>query len=142
MGWIIYLQLSRFWTPPRFLQGTTWLKSHLFALVNRVKHPIFEPNNPLLVNNPHVLVPFLEHELYIDGRVPDFSSFTSPKLLATHVPFASLLKLVQDSKTKLVYSCRNPRDTFISMWHFTNNLLRHHNDTILLKKCLIFSVRG
>uniref|UniRef100_A0A3Q7IED9 Sulfotransferase n=1 Tax=Solanum lycopersicum TaxID=4081 RepID=A0A3Q7IED9_SOLLC len=69
------------------------------------------------------------HELYIDGRVPDFSTFTSPKLLATHVPFASLPKSVQDSKTKLVYLCRNPRDTFISMWHFTNNLLLHHNGT-------------
>ena len=75
------------------------------------------------------LFQFLEHELYIDGRVPDFSTFTSPKLLATHVPFASLPKSVQHSKTKLVYLCRNPRDTFISMWHFTNNLLLHHNDT-------------
>nr|XP_004253506.1 cytosolic sulfotransferase 12-like [Solanum lycopersicum] len=154
-GWVgsyIY-NYQGFWTPPRFLQGviafqqqfqaedsdiilvttpksgTTWLKSLLFALVNRVKHPIFEPNHPLLVINPHVLVPFLEHELYIDGRVPDFSTFTSPKLLATHVPFASLPKSVQHSKTKLVYLCRNPRDTFISMWHFTNNLLLHHNDT-------------
>ncbi|WMV29255.1 hypothetical protein MTR67_022640 [Solanum verrucosum] len=71
------------WTSPRLIQGviacqqqfqaedsaiilattpksrTTWLKSHLFALMNRVKYPIFEPNHPLLVKNPHVLVPSL-----------------------------------------------------------------------------------
>ncbi|KAK4715246.1 hypothetical protein R3W88_013584 [Solanum pinnatisectum] len=44
------------------------------------------------------------------------------------MPFASLPKSVQDSETKLVYLCRNPKDTFISMWHFTNNLRLHHND--------------
>ncbi|TMW88685.1 hypothetical protein EJD97_018238 [Solanum chilense] len=141
------------WIPPRLLQGiiacqqqfqakdsdiilvttpksgTTWLKSLLFALVNRVRHPIFEPNHPLLIKNPHVLVPFLEHELYVDGHVPDFSTFTSPRLLATHMPFASLPKSVLDSKTKLIYLCRNPKDTFISMWHFANNLRCHHKDT-------------
>ncbi|KAK6775784.1 hypothetical protein RDI58_026785 [Solanum bulbocastanum] len=154
-GWVgsyVY-NYQGFWTPPRFLQGviafqqqfqaedsdiilvttpksgTTWLKSLLFALVNRVKHSIFEPNHPLLVNNPHFIVPFLELTLYIDGQVPDFSTFTSPRLLATHVPFTSLPKSIQDSKTKLVYLCRNPRDIFISMWHFTNNLILHHNDT-------------
>ncbi|KAG5613889.1 hypothetical protein H5410_013713 [Solanum commersonii] len=82
--------------------GTTWLKSLLFTLVNRMKHSVFEQNHPLLVKNPHVLVPFLEHTLYVDGRVPDFSSFTSPRLLATHVPFASLPKYVQNSKTILL----------------------------------------
>ncbi|XP_015060248.1 cytosolic sulfotransferase 12-like [Solanum pennellii] len=154
-GWVgpyIY-NYQGFWLPPNFLQrvisfqqqfqaqdsdiilvtipksGTTWLKSLLFALVNRVKHPIFESNHPLLVKNPHVLVPFLEHTLYIDGPVPNFLTFTSPRLLATHVPFTSLPKAVQDSKTKLVYLCRNPRDTFISMWHFANNLIVHQEDT-------------
>ncbi|WMV17856.1 hypothetical protein MTR67_011241 [Solanum verrucosum] len=140
-GWIgsyIY-KYQGFWTSPRLIQGvvacqqqfqaqdtdiisvttsksgTTWLKSLLFTLVNRMKHSVFEQNNPLPVKNPHVLVPFLEQTLYVDGRVPDFSSFTSPRLLSTHVPFASLSKSVQNSETKLVYLCRNPRDTFISI---------------------------
>ncbi|KAG5605275.1 hypothetical protein H5410_026767 [Solanum commersonii] len=117
-GWIgsyIY-NYQGCWTSPRFLQGviacqqqfqaedsdiilvtnpksgTTWLKSLLFAIMNRVKHPIFEPNHPLLVKNPHVLVPSLERTFYVDGQVPDLSTFTSPRLLATHVPFASLPK--------------------------------------------------
>ncbi|XP_055805863.1 cytosolic sulfotransferase 12-like [Solanum dulcamara] len=154
-GWVVsdIYNYQGFWATPRIIQGviacqqqfqaqdsdiilvtapksgTTWLKALLFALVNRMNHPIFEQKHPLLVKNPHVLVPFLEHTLYVDGRVLDFSSFTSPRLLATHVPFASLPKSVQDSRSKLVYLCRNPRDTFISMWHFANNLRLHHKDT-------------
>ncbi|WMV28031.1 hypothetical protein MTR67_021416 [Solanum verrucosum] len=127
MGSYIY-NYQGFWASPRTIQGTTWLKSLLFVLVNRMKHPLFEQNHPLLDKNPHDLIPFLELTLYVDGHVPNFSAFTTPRLLSTHVPFASLPKSVQDSKTKLVYLCRNPKDTFISMWHFTNNLRLHHKD--------------
>ncbi|XP_049404463.1 cytosolic sulfotransferase 12-like [Solanum stenotomum] len=154
-GWIgsyIY-NYQGFWTSPRLIQGviacqqqfqaqnsdiilvttpksgTTWLKALLFSLVNRKKYPIFEQNHPLLVKNPHDLVPFLELKLYVDGQVPDFSSFTTPRIMSTHLPYDSLPKSVQDSRTKLVYLCRNPRDTFISMWHFTNNLRLDYIDT-------------
>ncbi|CAN4124637.1 unnamed protein product [Withania somnifera] len=155
-GWLashIY-NYQGFWIAPRILQGviacqqqfqaqendiilvttpksgTTWLKALLFALVNRIKHPTFEQDHPLLVNNPHDLVPFLEIKIYIDGdQVPKFSSFTSPRLLSTHLPFASLPKSAQYLRTKLVYLCRNPKDTFVSLWHFTNNLKLDHTDT-------------
>ncbi|KAK4731543.1 hypothetical protein R3W88_024531 [Solanum pinnatisectum] len=110
--------------------GTIWLKSLLFAIVNRKCNPIFEQDHPLLVQNPHDLVLFLKFDLYVDGQVPDFSLFTSPRLMATHVPFASLPKSIQNSRTKIVYLCRNPRDTFIPMWPFANNLrLDNHKDT-------------
>lgn len=122
--------------------GTTWLKSLLFVLVNRMKHPISEQNHPLLVKNPQDLIPFLEIELYVDGHVPNFSSFTSPRLLSTHVPFASLPKSVQDSRTKLVYLCRNPRDTFISLWHFTNNIRLHHKDPNSIEEMLDLFCKG
>ncbi|XP_060215853.1 cytosolic sulfotransferase 15-like [Lycium barbarum] len=96
-GWIesyIY-NYQGFWTAPRVIQGviacqqqfqaqnsdiilvttpksgTTWLKSLLFSLVNRMKHPIFKQNHPLLVQNPHDLVPFLERRPYVDGQVPN-----------------------------------------------------------------------
>ncbi|KAG5606028.1 hypothetical protein H5410_027520 [Solanum commersonii] len=115
--------------------GTVWLKSLLIALVNRNNHPIFEKDHPLLLKNAHDLILFLELDLYADGQVLDFSSFTSPRLLATHVPFASLPKSVQNSRTKLVYLCRNPRDTFISMWNFANNLrLDNHKDTNFIEE--------
>ncbi|KAG5568849.1 hypothetical protein H5410_064136 [Solanum commersonii] len=163
-GWLashIY-NYQGFWATPRIIQGviacqqqfqaqdsdiilvttpksgTTWLKALLFGLVNRVKHPIFEQNHPLLIKNRHDIVPYLKLTLYVDGQVPNSSSITTPRLLSTHLPFASLPKSIQDSNTKLVYLCRNSRDTFISMWHFTNNLKLDHKDIIPLEKCLIF----
>ncbi|CAN4122012.1 unnamed protein product [Withania somnifera] len=121
--------------------GTTWLKSLLFVLVNRMKHPVFEQSHPLLVKNPHDLVPFMELKLDFDDPVSN-SSFTSPTLLSTHMPFALLPKSVQDSKTKLIYLCRNPRDTFISMWHFTNNIRLHHKDSNSLEEMLDLFCNG
>ncbi|KAF5763986.1 putative steroid sulfotransferase [Helianthus annuus] len=102
--------------------GTTWLKAILFSLVNRTRFQQTEGDHPLLSNSPHALVPFLELKLYVDGETPDLSSFASPRLFSTHLPYISLPKSVQDSKCKLVYLCRNPKDTFISLWAFTNKL--------------------
>ncbi|XVF85757.1 hypothetical protein PTKIN_Ptkin17bG0142900 [Pterospermum kingtungense] len=73
--------------------GTTWLKAIVFALMNRVQYPNPDQIHPLLAQNPHVLVPFLECMLYIDGQVPDFTTFTSPRLFGTHLPLVSLPNL-------------------------------------------------
>ncbi|KAK8522693.1 hypothetical protein V6N13_115652 [Hibiscus sabdariffa] len=102
--------------------GTTWLKAIVFALMNRDQYPNNNDLHPLLSENPHVLVPFIELGLYIDGQVGDFTTFTSPRLFGTHLPFVSLPDSVKNSPCKLVYLCRNPKDTFVSLWHFTNKL--------------------
>ncbi|OVA16915.1 Sulfotransferase domain [Macleaya cordata] len=59
--------------------GTTWLKAMAFATVNRVHYTNFILNHPLLKNNPHELVPFLEIE-YIDNSAPDLSGILRPLL--------------------------------------------------------------
>lgn len=100
--------------------GSTWLKALMFALVNRVSFPD-TTQHPLLANNPHALVPFLEME-YIGKENLDFTNFTIPRLFSTHLPLLSLPRSVEDSDCKLVYLCRNPKDTFVSLWHFTNKL--------------------
>ncbi|KAM3269298.1 hypothetical protein P3S67_030180 [Capsicum chacoense] len=119
--------------------GTTWLKSLLFALINRKKYSIFEQNHPLFVKNSHELVPSFEFEL---GHNPNFSFSTSPRLLSTHLPYTLLPKSVQDSRNKLVYLCRNPRDTFISTLHFANNLRLHHKDTNSIEEMFDFFCKG
>ncbi|XP_037495165.1 cytosolic sulfotransferase 5-like [Jatropha curcas] len=58
----------------------------------------------------------------IDTDSPDFSSFTSPRLFSTHLPLLSLPKSVEDLGCKIIYLCRNTKDTFISFYHFTNRL--------------------
>lgn len=106
--------------------GTTWLKAWTFSLLHRNQHDpnTQNQNHPLLFNNPHFLVPFLELDLYIDDNtLPDLTSLiTSPRLFSTHLPYVSLPKSVQESACKIIYLCRDPKDAFISLWHFTNML--------------------
>ncbi|KAL2898076.1 Cytosolic sulfotransferase 15, partial [Bienertia sinuspersici] len=53
---------------------------------------------------------------YVDQ--PHLSNVPSLRLFATHVPYLSLPTSIQTSKCQIVYVCRNPLDTFISLWHF------------------------
>lgn len=101
--------------------GATWLKAILYALVNRAHYP--DPQkHPLLTRNPHDLVPFMEISVYSETQVPDLSSFTSLRLFSTHLSYGSLPTSMKDSAGKIVYLCRNPKDTFVSLWQFTNKL--------------------
>ncbi|KAF8378543.1 hypothetical protein HHK36_029886 [Tetracentron sinense] len=100
--------------------GTTWLKAIMFAIMNRMRYPCSQ--HPLLTKNPHDLVPFLEFKLYIDNQIPDVTAFIDPRLFSTHLSYVSLPNSVKESNSKVVYLCRNPRDSFISLWHFANKL--------------------
>ncbi|CAI0421602.1 unnamed protein product [Linum tenue] len=124
--------------------GTTWLKALVFAISNRDKHPILNSSknqhdqnpqphsqlsHPLFVSNPHDLVPFFEYKLYAnsDGdhdRLLDLSGLPEPRLFATHIPFGALQEPIKKSGCKIVYICRNPLDTFISSWVYTNKLMK------------------
>ncbi|XP_047959589.1 cytosolic sulfotransferase 5-like [Salvia hispanica] len=98
--------------------GTTWLKAISFSLLHRSLFPPSSPSShPLTSSNPHSLVPFLEIHHYTDGRIPDLSS---PRLFSTHLPLSSLPKSITNNK--IVYLCRNPKDIFVSLHHFTNGL--------------------
>ncbi|XP_043695558.1 cytosolic sulfotransferase 15-like [Telopea speciosissima] len=100
--------------------GTTWLKALAFTIVNRNKYSSF--NHPLLTTNPHELVPYLEVDLFMNNQNPDLTSFSSPRLFCSHLPCISLPNSIKQLGCKQVYLCRNPRDSFISLWHFTNKL--------------------
>lgn len=97
--------------------GTTWLKALLFAIVNRTNSNLSD--TPLLNSNPHELVPFFEFTLYANNNeLPNLSDIPSPRLFSTHIPYASLPESVKDSKSRIVYICRNPLDIIVSHWHF------------------------
>jgi len=106
--------------------GTTWLKALVFAIVNRGRFDVQSRDHPLFSFNPHDLVPFLEYKVYADlnGQLPNLHSLPSPRLFATHVPYQSLPESMIDnsSKCKIVYICRNPFDTFVSIWHFIKKI--------------------
>ncbi|KAM7508291.1 hypothetical protein LguiA_018744 [Lonicera macranthoides] len=100
--------------------GTTWLKALAYAIVNRESISPYQQNHPLLTSNPHELVPFLEYKVYANDPNPNLSNIPSPRLFATHLPFGSLPESVSGSR--IVYICRNPLDTFVSIWHYVIKL--------------------
>uniref|UniRef100_A0A5B7B9K4 Sulfotransferase n=2 Tax=Davidia involucrata TaxID=16924 RepID=A0A5B7B9K4_DAVIN len=107
--------------PPK--SGTTWLKALAFAIAKRSQYPFTTTTeSPLLTSNPHQLVPFLEFEIYLKPPFPDLENIPSPRIFATHMPYASLPSSIRDSKCRIVYMCRNPLDMLVSYWHFTSKL--------------------
>ncbi|CAI9106327.1 OLC1v1005457C1 [Oldenlandia corymbosa var. corymbosa] len=133
--------------------GTTWLKALTFAIVNRSKSEHSISESPLLFQNPHQLVPFLELDLYRGGKLPDPNMMiTRPRIFATHVPYQCLSDtlLSNDSKSpRIVYLCRNPLDAFTSLMHFfsQNGALPADDETSALEEyfgafCEGFSIFG
>ncbi|XP_010554271.1 PREDICTED: cytosolic sulfotransferase 11-like [Tarenaya hassleriana] len=114
--------------------GTTWLKALTFAIVNRSKYRSNPENHPLLSQNPHTLVPFLEIDLYSENKTPDLAKVPSPGLFATHMPFLLLQESVKESSCKIVYVCRNLKDNVVSAWHFRRGYMisEMHGTTLKL----------
>ncbi|XP_039121631.1 cytosolic sulfotransferase 5-like [Dioscorea cayenensis subsp. rotundata] len=105
--------------------GTTWLKALAFATLNRNDQPCKQ--SLLLSHNPHDCVPNLEVILYGRKRLPDLTVVPSPRLLSTHVPYQLFPTSWLSSGCKFVFLCRNPKDTFISYWHYLNKLIEDVN---------------
>jgi hypothetical protein len=102
--------------------GTTWLKAISFTLMNWVHYYPDTQQHPLLTNNRRALVPFLEMDLFNKKEVPNLTYFTSPRLFSTHLPYSLLPISAKNSTCKIVFLYRNPKDTFVSLWHFSNRL--------------------
>ncbi|KAJ1432599.1 Sulfotransferase domain [Sesbania bispinosa] len=122
--------------------GTTWLKALTFAIVNRQHHFISSKNHPLLTTNPHNLVPFIEYRVYGTHKVPDLSNFPEPRLFGTHIPFSSLPNSIKESNCRILYICRNPFDTFISSWIFTNKIKPASLPTLKLEEAFDMYCKG
>ncbi|KAG6686400.1 hypothetical protein I3842_11G016600 [Carya illinoinensis] len=77
--------------------------------------------HPLLANFSYTLVPLLE-------------------LFSIHLlPYALLPTSVKDSTCKIVYVYRNPKDTFMSLWHLMN---RVYSTTVSLEEAFDKFCRG
>ncbi|PKI67794.1 cytosolic sulfotransferase 15-like [Punica granatum] len=103
--------------------GTTWLKALAFSALRRDVFPPSTASHPLMSSNPHELVPFFEYTVYGQaGELLDLGSFSTPRLLATHIPHDSLPESVRQSGCRVIYICRNPLDTIVSFWHFAGQV--------------------
>lgn len=83
-------------------------------------------DDPLRKFNPHCLVPTMEqHDLGSSDNASLVSSYLSslpsPRLLHTHMPYTALPPSIK-AKCPIVYIARNPKDTFVSLWHFYSKI--------------------
>ncbi|BAT15810.1 Os12g0137600 [Oryza sativa Japonica Group] len=84
---------------------------------------------------PRASVPFLESQLFVNDRIPDLSSLPEPRLLTTHIPAQSLPDSIAASGSKVVYLCRDPKDCFVSLWHFWNRFMSWNIDVAVRQFC-------
>lgn len=107
--------------------GTTWLKALAFAAVHRAEHPPHSPDHPLRHRNPHQCVEFLEFAFAESATTADdvFAALPSPRVLATHLPYSLLPERVTVTAEagRIVYICRDPKDTLVSMWMFAKKCM-------------------
>jgi len=112
--------------------GTTWLKAVVYAVVHRGRHAPAGGRHPLLASSPHDLVPFL-HSFYESPRSappgPLLEDMPSPRLFAVHTPFTALPASVPGSGCRVVYLCRDPKDVFVSLRHFLDEIKPEGSDT-------------
>ncbi|XP_019180997.1 PREDICTED: cytosolic sulfotransferase 12-like [Ipomoea nil] len=111
--------------------GTIWLKALVFALITREQFLASqETPHPLLTNNPHELIPFVDVS-YAREPTPDFppiSNGVKVRVVSTHFPYAFLPESVRKTDCKLIYLCRSPKDTVVSYWHFANRMRGENNE--------------
>ncbi|KAI7985008.1 Cytosolic sulfotransferase 17 [Camellia lanceoleosa] len=66
----------------------------------------------------------------------------SPRLFATHIPYTSLPESVLTSGCRIVYVCRNPKDVFVSMWHFMFKLREKNLPPLSLEEVFDLFYKG
>nr|CAB3475423.1 unnamed protein product [Digitaria exilis] len=99
--------------------GTTWLKALAFAALKRSFHPPASGDHPLRHCSPHDCVRFLNIDF---GTGEEFEALPSPRLLATHLPYHLLPESITSAGCRVVYICRDPKDTLVSFWLFTKKI--------------------
>ncbi|GKV52529.1 hypothetical protein SLEP1_g59107 [Rubroshorea leprosula] len=122
-------------SPPK--SGTTWIKALTFAIVTRTHFQ--NSTNPLLSKTPHDILPF--YETIFSKRWPHIRQPGIP-LIATHTPYTLLPKSVQDSDCKIVYVCRDPKDVFVSLFHFFAKVRFKEHEPISLEEAFEMFCEG
>ena len=105
--------------------GTTWLKALIPSIMNY--NNTHGDDDPLLKNHPNELILSLEVQVFCENYTANnkynISEAHSPRLFSTHVPPAMLPDSVKASPgCKIVYITRDPKDAFVSLWHFVNTM--------------------
>ncbi|XVF28755.1 hypothetical protein REPUB_Repub15cG0057800 [Reevesia pubescens] len=115
-GWTPLLPLCSyqgFWSFSMFIEGAMYFQDHFQAQPTDI---------------------FLCSSVKTGSQGPKFP------LLATHMPYTRLPKSVIDSGCKIVYLCRDPKDTFVSLWHYLEKAIP--NNIISMEDALELLCKG
>ncbi|XP_059642470.1 flavonol sulfotransferase-like [Cornus florida] len=124
--------------------GTTWLRTLMFATMNRSSYDFSSQSHPLLNTGPHACFPFLDASIYQNYPInTDLDALPSPRLFATHIPYTFLPQSVTTSSScKIVYIWRDPKDVFISLWHFMERIKQKGVPPLPLKEAFDMFCEG
>nr|TKW01514.1 hypothetical protein SEVIR_8G186200v2 [Setaria viridis] len=101
--------------------GTTWLKALSFAITNRSHYD--SGNHPLLTRHPQEVIPTIDVEIPLNGDLNFIEKLPPPRILATHLPLSLLPESIRIQGCRIVYICRDPKDAFVSRWHFYEEMM-------------------
>ncbi|XP_068941628.1 sulfotransferase 2B1-like isoform X1 [Petaurus breviceps papuanus] len=90
--------------------GTTWMQQILSLIFNK------EDFQKVQGIPTWSRVPWLEHTYLLDCLAQMDAS--KPRLLTTHFPAKLLIHNLKNSKARVVYMARNPKDVLVSYYHF------------------------
>ncbi|XP_073104176.1 flavonol 3-sulfotransferase-like [Elaeis guineensis] len=99
--------------------GTTWLKALAFAIMTRTHYSMAD--HPLLRSNPHECVLFIP-SVFSNGTASKLEAMPSPRILGSHLAYSLLPDSMKGSGGRFLYVCREPKDVFISRWHFNDKM--------------------
>ncbi|XP_051984233.1 sulfotransferase 2B1-like [Xyrauchen texanus] len=88
--------------------GTTWMQE-IITLVLSKGDPTIAQTQPNWARAPWL-------EQYYCPKVLEASK--GPRVITTHLPYHLLAPALQDSKAKVIYVSRNPKDVVVSYYHF------------------------
>ncbi|KAL1820346.1 hypothetical protein ACET3Z_015215 [Daucus carota] len=101
------------------------MKAILYALLHRQKYHPQDAHHPLRQKTPHQLVPFME--LTKPSEYKSLFLDSTSRIFGCHFPIRCLPKSITEEddgsiNIKIVYLCRDIKDTFTSLFHFANNI--------------------
>ncbi|XP_056666986.1 sulfotransferase 2A1-like isoform X3 [Monodelphis domestica] len=90
--------------------GTHWMQQILSLMLN--KEDLQNQNNiPTFIR-----VPWIENFIF----QKEWTKIPEPRLLTTHLPANFFIKNLKNSKVRVVFLVRNPKDVLVSFYHFYN----------------------
>lgn len=93
--------------------GTTWLQEIVYLISTNFDYETAADVN-LDERFPYLEYPFPGIQL--------IAEMPSPRFIKSHLPFSLLPLQLEEKKPKILYIARNPKDTAVSLFHFTNSL--------------------